>query len=72
MSKLKPITIGNLVVFPYPAAREAMRNDKQQSKPAPSYNDIQDVIDKTVRSQRYTKTSRYALEKLRKMNLNPA
>ena len=43
--------------------------------PPPSYagyNDIQKIIERTMRSQRYTKTSRYALEKLRKMRLNPA
>lgn len=36
------------------------------------YNYIQKIISQTMRSQRYTKTSRYALEKLRKMHLDPA
>lgn len=41
------------------------------AKPAPSYNDIQKIVAKTMRSQRYTKRSTYAAEKLRKMFLNP-
>lgn len=36
------------------------------------YNDIQKVVAKTMRGQRYTKRSQYALDKLRKMHLNPA
>lgn len=47
-------------IAPYAAVTEA------------KYNDIQKIIAKTMRAQRYSKTSRYALEKLKKMRLNPA
>lgn len=41
-------------------------------KPAPSYNDIQKVLAKTMRAQRYSKRSKYAQEKLRRMFLDKA
>ncbi len=40
---------------------------KKESKPEPSYNEIQKIISKTMRGQRYSKRSAGALEKLRKM-----
>lgn len=59
-------SINNVVVLPVISI--APKAEDTEAK----YNDIQKIIAKTMRSQRYTKTSRYALEKLKKMQLNPA
>ncbi len=40
---------------------------KIEHKPEPSYNDIQKIVAKTMRDQRYSKRSTGALERLRKM-----
>lgn len=91
--KFKPIAIGNIIVFPCPQAREAMKAAAQESwaarlevgerhlanaealarnLPEPSYNDIQKIIENTMRSQRTTKRSIHALRKLRAIFLDKA
>lgn len=58
-------TNSNVVILPVVYVQRKTISEAQ-------YNDIQKVVAKTMRGQRYTKRSQYALEKLRKMHLNPA